>query len=192
MNSGPSTSSRSRSTSITPASPAAAPEHRELRTENLLLKEEFQQRSACRPSRRVARIVEVSNAIQRVAPTDSTVLLQGSRARGRSLSPAPFTSSRRRDPPVRGHHCAAISRTLIENELFGHEGLLHRPSRARSGSRAGDGHDLLDEIGELGTGVQSKLLRVLPERRLPSASVHLHRRVDVRVICASNRHLPTM
>src|SRR5256885_4433057 len=98
-------------------------ENRELRYENILLKEEFQQRYRL-PAivGDSARIIEVSNAIQRVAPTDSTVLLQGESGTGKELfARAIHQLSARRDRPFVAINCAAIPETLIENELFGDE-----------------------------------------------------------------------
>src|SRR5207253_2478351 len=98
-------------------------EHRELRYENLLLKDEFQRRYRL-PAiiGESPQIVEVSQTIQRVAPTDSTVLLQGESGTGKELfARAIHQLSRRRDRPFVAINCAAIPDTLIENELFGHD-----------------------------------------------------------------------
>ncbi|MGZ7079441.1 MAG: sigma-54-dependent transcriptional regulator, partial [Thermoanaerobaculia bacterium] len=169
-------------------------EHRELRFENLLLREEFQKRyrlpaiigeSAC--------IVEVSQAIQRVAPTDSTVLLQGESGTGKELfARAIYQLSPRRDRPFVAINCAAIPDTLIENELFGHEkGSFTGASGRQLGKfeLADTGTLFLDEIGELGPSVQSKLLRVLEERRFDRIGGTSSIDVDVRLICATNRSL---
>jgi DNA-binding NtrC family response regulator len=169
-------------------------EHRELRTENLLLKEEFQQRYRL-PAivGESPRIVEVSNAIQRVAPTDSTVLLQGESGTGKELfARAIHQLSPRRDRPFVAINCAAIPDTLIENELFGHEkgSFTGAASRQIGKFELADGGTIfLDEIGELGIAVQSKLLRVLQERRFERLGGISTVDVDVRVICATNRHL---
>ncbi len=169
-------------------------EHRELRTENLLLKEEFQQRYRL-PAivGESPRIVEVSNAIQRVAPTDSTVLLQGESGTGKELfARAIHQLSPRRDRPFVAINCAAIPDTLIENELFGHEKGSFTGASARQIGKfelADGGTIFLDEIGELGIGVQSKLLRVLQERRFERLGGTSPVDVDVRVICATNRQL---
>src|SRR6266513_2326432 len=143
-------------------------EHRELRYENLLLKEEFQQRYGL-PAivGDSPQIVEVSNAIQRVAPTDSTVLLQGESGTGKELfARAIHQLSPRRDRPFVAINCAAIPDTLIENELFGHEKGAYTGATARQLGKfelADGGSIFLDEIGELVPAVRSKVLRVLQE-----------------------------
>ncbi|HEX8173336.1 MAG TPA: sigma-54 dependent transcriptional regulator [Thermoanaerobaculia bacterium] len=169
-------------------------EHRELRHENLLLKEEFQKRYRL-PAivGDSPRIVEVSHAIQRVAPTDSTVLLQGESGTGKELfARAIHQLSPRRDRPFVAINCAAIPETLIENELFGHEKGAFTGASARQLGKfelADTGTIFLDEIGELGFGVQSKILRVLQERRFERIGGNAPIDADVRVICATNRDL---
>jgi DNA-binding NtrC family response regulator len=169
-------------------------EHRELRYENLLLKEEFQQRYRL-PAiiGESPRIVDVSNAIQRVAPTDSTVLLQGESGTGKELfARAIHQLSPRRDRPFVAINCAAIPETLIENELFGHEKGSFTGATARQIGKfelADGGTIFLDEIGDLGVGVQSKILRVLQERRFERIGGTASIDVDVRVICATNRNV---
>jgi DNA-binding NtrC family response regulator len=169
-------------------------EHRELRYENLLLKDEFQQRYRLpaiigeSPS-----IVEVSQTIQRVAPTDSTVLLQGESGTGKELfARAIHQLSTRRDRPFVAINCAAIPDTLIENELFGHDKGAFTGAVARQLGKfelADTGTIFLDEIGELGISVQSKILRVLQERRFERIGGMATIDVDVRIICATNRTL---
>src|SRR5215212_307036 len=169
-------------------------EHRELRHENLLLKEEFQKQYRL-PAivGESPRIVEVSHAIQRVAPTDSTVLLQGESGTGKELfARAIHMLSPRRDRPFVAINCAAIPDTLIENELFGHEKGSFTGASARQLGKfelADSGTIFLDEIGDLGPGVQSKILRVLQERRFERIGGNATIDVDVRVICATNRNL---
>jgi DNA-binding NtrC family response regulator len=169
-------------------------EHRELRYENLLLKEEFQQRYRL-PAivGDSPNIVEVSNAIQRVAPTDSTVLLQGESGTGKELfARAIHGLSPRRDRPFVAINCAAIPDTLIENELFGHEKGAFTGAGARQLGKfelADTGTIFLDEIGDLGPSVQSKILRVLQERQFERVGGGQTIDVDVRVICATNRNL---
>jgi DNA-binding NtrC family response regulator len=135
-------------------------ENRELRYENILLKDEFRQRYRL-PAivGESPRIVEVSNAIQRVAPTDSTVLLQGESGTGKELFARAIDQlSPRRDRPFVAINCAAIPETLIENELFGHEKGSFTGATGRQLGKfelADSGTIFLDEIGELGLGVQS-------------------------------------
>ncbi len=169
-------------------------EHRELRHENLLLKEEFQ-RLYRLPAivGESPRIVEVSHAIQRVAPTDATVLLLGESGTGKELfARAIHQLSPRRDRPFVAINCAAIPITLIENELFGHE---KGPYTGASGRQLGkfeladNGTIFLDEIGDLDLSVQGKILRVLQERRFERIGGTAPIDVDVRIVCATNRDL---
>src|ERR1043166_9674784 len=146
-------------------------EMRELQYENLLLKEE------CRQRYRLPaiigdspRIVEVSSAIQRVAPTDSTVLLQGESGTGKELfARAIHMLSPRASAPFVAVNCAAIPDTLIENELFGHEKGAFTGADARRAGRfelAHRGTLFLDEVGDLPLGCQSKLLRAIESGRI--------------------------
>jgi DNA-binding NtrC family response regulator len=169
-------------------------EHRELRYENLLLKDEFQQRYRL-PAiiGESPEIVEVSQTIQRVAPTDSTVLLQGESGTGKELfARAIHQLSTRRDRPFVAINCAAIPDTLIENELFGHDKGAFTGAVARQLGKfelADTGTIFLDEIGDLGIAMQSKILRVLQERRFERVGGTATIDVDVRIICATNRTL---
>jgi DNA-binding NtrC family response regulator len=169
-------------------------ENRELRYENLLLKEEFQRRY------RLPAIVgdsdpirEVSQNVQKVAPTDSTVLLQGESGTGKELfARAIHQLSTRATRPFVAINCAAIPDTLIENELFGHERGAYTGASSRQLGKfelADTGTIFLDEIGELGGGVQSKLLRVIQERKFERIGGASPIEVDVRIICATNRNL---
>ena len=169
-------------------------EYRELRYENILLKDEFRDRYRL-PAiiGESPRIVEVSSAIQRVAPTDSTVLLQGESGTGKELfARAIHQLSTRRDRPFVAINCAAIPETLIENELFGHEKGSFTGATGRQLGKfelADSGTIFLDEIGDLGLGVQSKILRVIQERRFDRIGGTSTLDVDVRIICATNRPL---
>ena len=124
--------------------------------------------------------------IGKVAPTDSTVLIQGESGTGKELvAKAPMISV----------NCAAIPETLIESELFGHEkGSFTGATAGRTGLvEAADGGTLfLDEIGELPLEAQARLLRVLQEgeiRRVGSVTSH---KVDVRLVAATHRDLKTL
>ncbi len=169
-------------------------EHRELRSENLLLKEEFQKRY------RLPAIVgdsapirEVSQNVQKVAQTDSTVLLQGESGTGKELfARAIHQLSPRAERPFVAINCAAIPDTLIENELFGHERGAYTGATSRHLGKfelADTGTIFLDEIGELGHGIQSKLLRVIQERKFERIGGSALIEADVRIICATNRNL---
>src|SRR5256714_8396676 len=144
-------------------------EQARLRTENMLLREEWSRRYG------FPRIIGESEAIkrtvaetQRVAQTEATVLLLGESGTGKELfARAVHHLSNRRDKPFVAINCAAIPETLIENELFGHE----RGSFTGAGERrlgkfelASGGTVFLDEIGELPLAVQGKLLRAIKEK----------------------------
>jgi DNA-binding NtrC family response regulator len=131
--------------------------------------------------------------IHKVAPVESTVLIQGESGTGKELvARALHAHSSRQHAPIISLNCAAIPETLIESELFGHErGAFTGANQARSGLvEAADGGTLfLDEIGELPLEAQARLLRVLQQgeiRRL--GSVHT-KRVNVRLIAATHRDL---
>jgi DNA-binding NtrC family response regulator len=169
-------------------------EHRDLKTENLLLREEFQKRHDL-PSivGDSPRLQEVSLQIQKVAPTDSTVLLQGESGTGKELfARAIHRLSPRRERPFVAINCAAIPDTLLENELFGHERGSYTGASGRHAGKfelADSGTIFLDEIGELGAAVQAKLLRAVQERQIQRIGGNAPIDVDVRIICATNRDL---
>jgi PAS domain S-box-containing protein len=133
--------------------------------------------------------------IEQVAATDTTVLIMGETGTGKELvARAIHSESRRRDRPLVKVNCAALSASLIESELFGHEKGSFTGAAARKIGRfelASGATIFLDEIGELPLELQSKLLRVIQEgefERLGSSKT-IH--ADVRVIAATNRKLET-
>jgi transcriptional regulator with PAS, ATPase and Fis domain len=131
--------------------------------------------------------------VARAAATDSTVLLQGESGTGKEvLARALYRGSRRASGPFVAVNCAAISTSLLESELFGHERGAFTGAVARKPGRfelADGGTLLLDEVAELSAGAQAGLLRVLEERKLMRVGgTHLVS-VDVRVIAASNVNL---
>jgi len=130
---------------------------------------------------------------QRVAVTDSTVLLMGESGTGKELI-ARFihTSSRRAGNPFIAVNCGAIPPELLESEMFGHErGAFTGAVGSRMGlfQLANGGTIFLDEIGEMSSPLQVKLLRVLQEREIRPVGADRTVKVDVRVIAASNRDL---
>jgi DNA-binding NtrC family response regulator len=134
--------------------------------------------------------------LERVAPTDSTVLLTGESGTGKELfARALHALSPRRDGPWVAVNCAAIPETLLENELFGHEkGAFTGADRRQAGrfELAEHGTLLLDEIGELPLAVQGKVLRVLEERTFERVGGGRPLHADVRLVAATNRDLEAM
>jgi DNA-binding NtrC family response regulator len=171
-----------------------ATRQQELLRENLILREEFASRYG------FPRIVgesppmqAVSQQLQKVATTETTVLLLGESGTGKELfARAIHHVSNRRDQPFIALNCAAIPESLVENELFGHE----RGAFTGAGNRkvgkielAQRGTLFLDEIGELPLASQAKLLRVLEERRFERVGGTQSIEVDVRIVVATNRDL---
>jgi DNA-binding NtrC family response regulator len=134
--------------------------------------------------------------LERVAPTESTVLLTGESGTGKELfARAIHALSPRASGPCVTVNCAAIPEGLVENELFGHEkGAFTGADRRQTGRfEAADGGTLfLDEIGELPPAVQGKVLRVLEERTFERIGGGATRSADVRLVAATNRDLRAM
>jgi DNA-binding NtrC family response regulator len=169
-------------------------EEARMRAENILLRDEYAKRYG------FPRIIGDSTAMQRVgreiqqvAQTPTTVLLLGESGTGKELfARAIHHLSPRRNAPFVAINCAAIPDTLIENELFGHEkGAYTGADQRRVGKfeLASRGTIFLDEISEIAHAVQSKLLRVLEERKITRLGGSADIDVDVRVIAATNRDL---
>lgn len=137
---------------------------------------------------------EVLQAIDRVAEADSTVLLTGETGTGKEVvARAIHAASRRSGKQLVRVNCAAIPVNLIESEFFGHEKGAFTGATAKREGRfelADGGTIFLDEIGELPVDLQPKLLRVLQEGEFEPVGGSVTRKVDVRVIAATNRDLP--
>ena len=136
---------------------------------------------------------QVLRDIAQVAPTDATVLIMGETGTGKELvARAIHRAGRRSDRPLVTVNCAAIPASLIESEFFGHEaGAFTGATKKRDGrfALADKGTIFLDEIGELPIDLQGKLLRVLQQGEFePVGSSHT-KKVDVRVLAATNRDL---
>jgi two-component system NtrC family response regulator len=138
-------------------------------------------------------IQKVFALVQRVAPTDATVLVVGENGTGKELiAHAIHEASRRRSGPFVPINCGAIPETLLESELFGHErGAFTDAHRAREGKLevASGGTVFLDEIGDLPPHLQVKILRFLQDHRIERIGGRESHHVDVRVVAATNRDL---
>ena len=168
----------------------------QLEEENVYLKEEIKlEHNFSEIVGRSDAIKYVLHKIEQVAPTDATVLISGETGTGKELvARAIHGESLRRERPLVKVNCAALSPGLIESELFGHEKGAYTGAAGRKIGRfeLADGATIfLDEIGELPTESQVKLLRVLQEGEFERVGGNKTIRVDVRVVAATNRNLWT-
>ncbi|MGE0404410.1 MAG: sigma 54-interacting transcriptional regulator, partial [Kofleriaceae bacterium] len=139
---------------------------------------------------------QVVSFVKRVGPSDATVLLGGESGAGKEMvARAIHRASRRAKGPCVAVNCAALTESLIESELFGHEkGAFTGATEKKAGrfEMADRGTLFLDEVGELPLGLQTKFLRVLEERRFERVGGQRAIEVDVRVVAATNRDLAEM
>ncbi len=141
-------------------------------------------------------MLETERMVSKVAPTDSTVLITGESGTGKSLIARQIHElSPRRDAPFIPVNCSAIPENLLESEFFGHtKGAFTSADRARKGLflQADRGTIFLDEIGELPLAMQTKLLHVIEDKEVRPIGGEVVRRVDVRIVAATNRNLQDM
>ncbi len=138
-------------------------------------------------------LVEVFKILAKVAPTDSTVLVTGESGTGKEvLVRALHAKSKRSTSPFIPVNCGAIPKELLESELFGHEkGAFTHAIRTKPGrfEVAENGTIFLDEIGEMDIALQVKILRVLQEKEIERVGGSGPKKVDVRIVAATNRDL---
>jgi DNA-binding NtrC family response regulator len=138
-------------------------------------------------------MLKLRQLVDRVAPTEATVLIMGEHGSGKEkVAQDIFKKSPRRDRPYIKVNCAALSEQLIESELFGHEKGAYTGATERREGRfelANRGTILLDEVSELPLNLQAKLLRVLQEREFERVGGSKTIRVNVRILATSNRDL---
>jgi len=174
-----------------------AMEHARLTDENRQLKAQLQNRN---PERRIIgnsrAIQSLLEALNQIAPTEATVLIAGASGTGKELvASALHAASPRQKGPFIAVNCAAITETLLESELFGHEkGAFTGADRRKEGCfvRAHSGTLFLDEVSEMPLIMQAKLLRVLQEREVVRVGGETVIPVNVRIITATNRNLSQM
>jgi len=142
---------------------------------------------------RSSSITRLKQLIERVAPTDATVLITGENGTGKEMVARElYRHSPRRNEPYIKVNCAALSESLIESELFGHEkGSFTGATDRREGrfELANRGTLLLDEVSEIPANLQAKLLRVLQEREFERVGGTKTIKVNVRILATSNRDL---
>ena len=165
-----------------------------LKRENILLKKDVSERdSFCGIIGKSLKMRELFDMIQKVAASQSSVLILGESGTGKELAARSIhTCNPRKSKPFVAVNCGAIPENLIESELFGHKkGAFTGAVSDRPGlfEQAEGGTLFLDEIGELPLLMQTKLLRVLQEREFKRVGDAVNRKADVRIISASNRDL---
>jgi len=169
-------------------------EHTQLKKENFLLKETLGKNFDCNniigKNQKMQKLIQT---ISQVAKTDATVLINGESGTGKELiAGAIHYNSLKKQGPFIKINCAAITETLLESELFGHEkGAFTGASRNKEGKfqQADKGSIFLDEISETSMSMQVKLLRTLQEREVTPVGSEKVIKVDTRIIAATNKNL---
>ena len=169
-------------------------EKRKLRIENLRLRKELEESHGfsnllgrCKPMQRVFVFID------KIAPTDSTVLITGESGTGKDLvAQAIHYRSHRKENPFVSINCASIPENLLESELFGYKrGAFTGAVADKVGlfQEASGGTLFLDEIGEMPLSLQAKILRVLQDKKVRRLGENTEKNVDVRVVAATNHNL---
>ena len=173
-----------------------AAEHRRLRSENLVLKQEIKRRernTSGRPVGRSKAWLDVVHLAEMVAPTESTVLITGESGTGKEVIARYIHDlSSRAEHSFLSINCGALPESLLESELFGHvKGSFTGAVKDKDGlfAAAQSGTFFLDEIGETTASTQVKLLRVLQQREVIPVGATEAQSVDARVLAATNREL---
>ena len=171
--------------------------HRRAERENVRLKETVAE--ATRPSELVGQspaMCKVFQAIETVAPTDASVLITGESGTGKELVVrAIHAASMRRFHPLVVIHCGALTETLLESELFGHEKGAFTGAQYRKKGKfeiAEGGTVFLDEVGDISLKTQTDLLRVLQEREITRVGGNQVIKVDFRCVAATSKNLELM
>ena len=171
-------------------------EHRRMKEENLRLRENLEQVQAVELVGQSPAMQKVIDLIRTVAPTDTTVLIHGESGTGKELvARAIHNLSPRRFMPMVTIHCGALTETLLESELFGHEKGAFTGAQYRKKGKfevAEGGTVFLDEIADISLKTQTDLLRVLQEKEITRVGGNQAIRVDFRAVAASNRDLATL
>ena len=168
--------------------------YKHLERENILLRQQLRKKyrfeNFVGDSKPIQKVFEL---IEKVADTDSTVLITGESGTGKELiAKAIHYNSYRRDKPMVVINCGAIPEELLESELFGHEkGAFTGAHKSRVGrfELANEGTIFLDEIGDMSPNLQVKLLRVLQEQKFERVGSTRTIKVDIRTIAATNKNL---
>jgi two-component system response regulator HydG len=171
-----------------------AREHSTLKIEDRMLKEKL--RTGFKESDIIGKsqaMVDLIDMVAMVSPADATILITGESGTGKELiAKSIHYNSQRRDNPFVIVNCAALTETLLESELFGHEkGAFTGADRRREGRfmQADKGTIFLDEIGETSQVMQAKLLRAIQEKEIQRVGGEETIHVDVRILAATNRDL---
>ena len=171
-------------------------EHRRVKDENLRLRESLEEAQTVELVGQSRAMQKVLESIRTVAPTDTTVLIRGESGTGKELvARAIHNLSSRRFMPLVTIHCGALTETLLESELFGHEKGAFTGAQYRKKGKfeiAEGGTVFLDEIADISLKTQTDLLRVLQEKEITRVGGNQIIKVDFRAVAATNRDLEAL